>query len=189
MNSAKTRRVMIAGLALLWPTLALAFDVGPAVGTKAPALHATDVAGKPADLRSISGRNGVVLLFFRSAKWCPYCQKQLIEFRDAQAPLEARGYRLAALSYDPPAVLTGFAQQRQIGYEFLSDTGSATIDAYDLRDPQYPPGHFAYGVPRPAIFVISRKGVIQAKLAEEGYKVRPSVEAVLAAVDALPKRK
>ena len=34
--------------------------------------------------------------------------------------------------------------------------------------------------------MISPKGVIQAKLAEEGYKVRPSVAAVLAAVDALP---
>ncbi len=40
-------------------------------------------------------------------------------------------------------------------------------------------------MPRPAIFVVSRKGVNQAKLAEEGFKVRPSVAAVLSAVDAL----
>ena len=38
-------------------------------------------------------------------------------------------------------------------------------------------------MPRPAIFVIDTKGVIRAKLAEDGYKIRPSVEAVLAAVD------
>jgi peroxiredoxin len=160
-------------------------DIGPPVGARAPSLHATDTTGKAVDIRAISGRNGVVLLFFRSAKWCPYCQKQLLEFRDAQAPLESRGYRLAAISYDPPAVLTTFAAHHQVGYQLLSDPGSMTIDAFALRDPQYPPGSFAFGVPRPAIFVISRKGVIQAKLAEEGFKVRPSVQAVLAAVDNL----
>lgn len=174
---------LIAAVALVWPVAALAFDPGPAVGAKAPALHATDVAGKPVSIASISGKKGVVLLFFRSAKWCPYCQKQLIEFRDAQAPLEARGYKLAALSYDPTEVLTRFAGQRDIGYQLLSDEGSVTIDAYKLRDPQYKPDSFAYGVPMPVIFVISPKGVIQAKLAEEGYKVRPSVAMVLDAVD------
>lgn len=174
---------LFAALALLWPAAALAFDIGPAVDAKVPALHATDLTGHPVRLAELSGKNGVVLMFFRSAKWCPYCQKQLMEFRDAQAPLEARGYRLVALSYDPPEVLAGFAAQRQVGYTLLSDPGSVTIDAFKLRDPQYKPDNFAYGVPMPAIFVLSPKGVVQAKLAEEGYKVRPSVQAVLDAVD------
>lgn len=175
----------LAALVLVWPASVFALDLGPELGTRAPPLHATDMAGRPVDIRSISGRKGVVLLFFRSAKWCPYCQKQLMDFRQAQAPLEARGYRLAAISYDPPAVLTSFAARWQVGYTLLSDPGSVTIDAFALRDPQYKQDSFAYGVPRPAIFVISRKGVIQAKLAEEGFKVRPTVDAVLAAVDSV----
>jgi len=178
---------LLAALALLWPAAALAFDIGPAVGGQIPALHATDARGQAVKLADITGRRGVVLIFFRSAKWCPYCQKQLIEFRDAQAPLEARGYKLVALSYDPAEVTTRFAEQRQIGYAFLSDTGSVTIDAFKLRDPQYKPDSYAYGVPMPAIFVISPKGVVQAKLAEEGYKTRPPVKAVLDAVDGLAK--
>ena len=177
----------LAALALLWPAAALAFDIGPAVGAKVPALHATDVTGHPVKLADLSGKKGVVLMFFRSAKWCPYCQRQLMEFRDAQAPLEARGYRLVALSYDPPEVLTGFAAKQQVGYTFLSDPGSVTIDAFRLRDPQYKPDSFAYGVPMPAIFVLSPKGVVQAKLAEEGYKIRPSVQSVLDAVDQLKR--
>jgi peroxiredoxin len=176
---------MLAGLALAVNAVAAPIDIGPPVGAKAPPLHATDSAGKPVALRAVSGRNGVVLLFFRSAKWCPYCQKQLLEFRDAQVPLESRGYRLAAISYDPPDVLTTFADHHQVRYQLLSDPGSVTIDAFALRDPQYPAGSFAFGVPKPAIFVISRKGVVEAKLAEEGFKVRPSVQAVLAAVDNL----
>jgi hypothetical protein len=35
--------------------------------------------------------------------------------------------------------------------------------------------------------VISPKGVLKAKLAEEDFKIRPSLSAVLAAIDGLPK--
>lgn len=178
---------LFAALTLAWPAAAAAFDPGPAVGSRIPPISARDMVGKAVTVASLSDRNGVVLVFFRSAKWCPYCQKQLIELRDAQAPLAQRGYRLAALSYDPPEVLTRFAQQRDIGYALLSDTGSQTIDAFKLRDPQYQSGSFAYGVPVPAIFVISPRGVVQAKLAEEGYKTRPPVAAVLTVVDGLKK--
>ncbi len=178
---------ILAVLALFIPASALAFDIGPAVGAKVPAISAKDVGGKAVTIKSLSEKNGVVLVFFRSAKWCPFCQKQLMELSAAQAPLAQRGYRLVALSYDAPEVQTKFAEQRQIGYTFLSDQGSATIDAFKLRDPQYKEGSFAYGVPMPAIFVISPRGIVQAKLAEEGYRNRPPVSAVLAAVDGIKR--
>ena len=178
---------IIAVLALFIPASALAFDIGPAVGTKVPAISAKDVSGKSVTIKSLSDKNGVVLVFFRSAKWCPFCQKQLMDLSAAQAPLAQRGYRLVALSYDAPDVQAKFAEQRQIGYTFLSDQGSATIDAFKLRDTQYPVGSFAYGVPMPAIFVISPRGIVQAKLAEEGYRNRPPVSAVLAAIDGIKR--
>lgn len=173
-------------VALLAAVPALAgIDIGPAVGVAAPALapRVVDSTGRPATLGSIRGRKGTVLVFFRSVKWCPYCQHQMIEFRDAAAPLAQRGYNLAAISYDPPEVLTSFAAKQGIGFTLLSDPGSATIDGWKLRDSQYAPDSFAYGVPRPAIFVLDTKGVVRAKLAEDGYKVRPTVAAVLSVVD------
>ena len=39
-----------------------------------------------------------------------------------------------------------------------------------------------------ALLVLSPQGVVRAKLAEEDYKVRPTNEAVMAAVDGLKKR-
>ena len=156
-------------------------DVGPAVGTLAPALAptVTDAAGQPATLKSIAGPKGTVLVFFRSVKWCPYCQHQMIELKDAAGPLAKRGYALAAISYDPPEVQAAFAAKQGIGFTFLSDPGSKTIDAWKLRDPQYAPDSFAYGVPRPVVFIIDRRGIVRAKLAEEGYKVRPTVASIL----------
>lgn len=174
---------LLVAMVLLWPAAASAFDIGPAVGTQVPPISARDAAGKAVTIKSLSDKNGVVLVFFRSAKWCPFCQKQLVDLKDAQAPLAQRGYKLVALSYDSPEVLTAFTAKQKIGFTLLSDQGSTTIDAFKLRDPQYKEGSFAYGVPMPGIFVISPRGVVQAKLAEEGYRNRPPVSAVLAAVD------
>lgn len=75
------RLTRVAALvALLAATAALAgIDVGPAVGSQAPVLAptVTDAAERPATLRAIAGREETVLLFFRSRKWCPYCQHQM----------------------------------------------------------------------------------------------------------------
>ncbi len=178
-------------LSLLLPSMsaAAAWDVGPAVGAKVPAIHVTDLKGAHVDMRDLSGSKGLVLVFFRSAKWCPYCQKQLIDLKDAPGPLAQRGYKLAALSYDPTEILTQFTEKQSIPYPLLSDAGSVTIDGWKLRDTRYKPDSFAWGVPYASIYVISPKGVLEAKLAEEDYKVRPPLTAVLAAIDGLPKRR
>jgi peroxiredoxin len=180
--------LIVAGC-LLAPLAAAAatFDVGPAVGAKVPGLHVVDLKGAPTTLRQLSGKSGLVLVFFRSAKWCPYCQKQLIDLKAAPGPLAERGYRLAAVSYDPPEILTAFTEKHEIPYPLLSDGGSVTIDAWKLRDIRYKPDSFAWGVPYASIYVLSPKGVLRAKLAEEDYKVRPPVSTVLAVIDALPK--
>ena len=180
---------VISALFSLLPieSLAATWDVGPPVGAKVPALHATDLKGVPVSVRKLSGKNGLVLVFFRSAKWCPYCQKQLMDLKEAPGPLGERGYTLAAVSYDPTEVLTQFTEKRDIPYQLLSDLGSVTIDAWKLRDIRYKPDSFAWGVPYASIYVISPKGVLKAKLAEEDFKTRPPLSAVLATIDGLPK--
>jgi peroxiredoxin len=164
------------------------FDIGPAVGATAPALHVTDAAGTPQSIKSLAGKKGVVLMFVRSAKWCPYCQAQLIAMKAAPEALATRGYTLAAISYDEPQVLSDFTEKRGINYPLLSDKGSVTIDAWALRDPQYKPDSMAFGVPMPGIFIIGPNGKVRAKLAEAGYKTRPPLEAVLASIDRLPPK-
>src|SRR5437879_2489428 len=47
-----------------------AYDLGPAVGTKVPAIGMPqDETGKPRSLESVAGEKGTVLFFFRSAAW------------------------------------------------------------------------------------------------------------------------
>jgi peroxiredoxin Q/BCP len=159
-------------------------DLGPATGTRLPDIGMPlDQTGKPRSLDSLIGEKGMVLLFFRSAAWCPYCQAQLIELNMGVTDMEKRGYRLAGLSYDAPDVLDGFAAKRGLTYTLLSDPRSEVIDRFGLRDPQYAAGSKAYGVPRPIIFIVGRDGTIKAKLFEDTFKKRPPLALVLETLD------
>lgn len=162
-------------------------NIGPPLGSKVPDLSVVDSSGATRNLASVSGIKGTVLVFFRSADWCPFCQVQLMSLKDVVEPLNTRGYRLVAISYDNSQVLAGFSKKRKINYTLLSDVGSKTIDAFGIRNPEIKPGSSAYGVPLPAIFIVSPAGVILDKLAVGGYRERPENEAILEAIDKLPK--
>ena len=172
----------VVALLMLGGPVDAAEDLGPAVGTAAPDIGTRlDQLGKPHQLQDLMGRNGLVLFFFRSADWCPYCQAQLIDINGGAAEIEKRGYRVVGLSYDSPEILEAFTAKRHLTYTLLSDPKSEIIDRYNLRDPQYPQSSRAYGVPRPIIFVLDPHAVIKAKLYEESFKNRPPVTAVLQA--------
>lgn len=157
-----------------------------AVGARMPSdFVARDQSGKPRTLSSVAGRKGTVLVLFRSAKWCPYCQAQLKELKAIEGAMAERGYSLVGLSYDPPATLASFAAKAGIGFTLLSDTSSAMIDALGLRDPAYEAGSFAAGVPKSSTLIIDRAGVVRWKRVAVDYRVRPQNSQLLAAVDGL----
>ena len=99
------------------------------------------------------------------------------------ADIAKRGYKLAGISYETPEKQVAFIERRGIKYDLLCDPGSVVIDRWRLRDPQYKPDSFAYGVPRPIIFVIGRDGVIKDKLYEETYTKRPPLKLVIETLD------
>jgi peroxiredoxin len=157
-----------------------------ATGAKISAsFSAKDSKGRTRSLASIAGKQGTVLVFFRSARWCPYCQAQLKSLKAAQTPLAQRGYALVALSYDSPAALAAFATKTGIEYTLLSDEKSAMIDAFGLRDPAYEQGSFAFGVPKASVMIIDRRGTLRWKSVAEDYKIRADNSTILKAVDAL----
>jgi peroxiredoxin len=173
-----------APLALMTASAAMAAQPITA-GAKVPSgFTALDTSGKPRNFASIVGKNGVVLVFFRSAAWCPYCQKQLKDIRDLQPELAKRGFTLAAISYDSIDALNSFSAKVPVNYTLLSDVGSKQIDAFGLRDPRYPKDSPAYGVPLATILVIGKNGMIRQKLSTDDYKVRADNKAILASVDA-----
>lgn len=182
--SALIGAALLGFIASVSAPVSAAEDLGPAIGTRTPDIgRPADQTGAPRTLQSLMGPNGLVLFFFRSADWCPYCQAQMIDLNTAVAALDRRGYRMAGISYDSPQILKTFIERRQIGYTLLSDPKSEIIDRYGLRDPQYQPGSPAYGVPRPIIFVLDKTGTIKAKLYEDTYTKRPPASLVISTID------
>ncbi|WP_272992321.1 MULTISPECIES: peroxiredoxin family protein [Hyphomonas] len=164
--------------------MAESMRVGPIVGQPAPAASVVGPEGV-VSFTDLAGEKGTVVAFFRSADWCPYCKKQLIDLKDAAAPLGDEGWTLIGVSYDSPETLADFKAAKDLPYGLYSDTGSAAIDAFDLRNPDVPAGSRYDGIPHPAIIFISADGTVKAVMREEGYKDRPAVDAVLAMAAAL----
>ncbi len=150
-------------------------SIGPAVGSRiATNARLIDSAGKPTTLAAIAAGKPVMVVLFRSAKWCPFCQAQLKGLGPVAAAAKAKGVRFVAVSYDAPATLAAFGSAQKLSYPLYSDTDSKMIDALKLRDPQYAAESFAYGVPYPTTLLIGANGVVKGKLVETDYKIRPT---------------
>ena len=159
-------------------------DWGPEIGTTMPdGLTVTTHDGKSMDLHDLATGKGVAIAFVRSADWCPFCKRQMIDLNKNREEFARRGVNLVALSYDSVDVLKAFADKQGIGYTLASDQDSKVIDAFGIRNKDHDKGTSGYGIPHPGIMVFDATCTLVAKYAEEGYRKRPPIEDVLAAVD------
>lgn len=190
------KRVSFAAAALALcvaaPTVAVAAPeksvsaIGPAVGGRvAMTTPLTASSGKTTTLGAVAGGHPVMVVLFRSAKWCPYCQAQLKGLGQVAAAAKAKGVRFVAVSYDAPDVLAAFAAKQKIAFPLFSDSNSRMIDALRLRDPQYARDSFAYGVPYPTTLLLDARGTVRGKVVETDYKVRPTQGDLIAMLDRL----
>jgi len=147
------------------------------VGQKAPAFSARDQFGREQTLETLKGSKGTVLLFYRSADWCPYCKGQLIQLQSAKARFEEQGLKLAGISYDGEAILKFFADRRKIEFPLLSDPDSSVIRAYDVLNSEAVGQN--KGMARPGYFFIDTHGVIREKFFEAKYRERLTGNSVL----------
>lgn len=89
------------------------------------------------------------------------------------------------MSYDEVSVLAEFSAANGIGYPLLADGGGEYMNALDIRNEEYEAGHFAHGVPHPGIVFVDVAGLVRLKRAVPGYRDRPPLPELLAAVSAL----
>lgn len=151
---------------------------GLGVGEKAVVFSLTSAEGKEVSLQALLKAGKVVLVFVRSADWCPFCRKQLQELQTSLPEIEATGAKLIAVSYDSPATNATASAKLGLTFPLLSDPGSKVIDAYGIRN-QDAKGRAA-GVPHPTVFILDQQGVIRVKLMRDGYKVRPESAEIIA---------
>jgi peroxiredoxin len=153
-------------------------EVGLRAGQKAPEFSARDQFGKTETLDTLRGSKGTVLLFYRSADWCPYCKGQLIQLQAAKERFEKQGIKLAGISYDSVEILKYFSDRRKIDFPLLSDPDSKIIRRYQVLNSEAV-GPNA-GMARPGYFYIDPEGMIREKFFEAKYRERLTGNTVLA---------
>lgn len=146
--------------------------VGPDIGTIAPSISVLNSQKESKIIKGLSKEKGLIILFFRSADWCPFCKKHLIELNSQAEKFKALGYGLAAISYDSNKILQTFSDKKKISYPLLSDQQAKTMLSYDIINTQYKLGDDNYGIPYPGVVVINKAGKVTHKHFFEGYKNR-----------------
>ena len=91
-----------------------------------------------------------------------------------------RTAQVVGISYDSVETLQRYAKRGKITFPLLSDAGSKTIDAYDIRYKEAPAE--MSGFSRHATFILDQKGIIRAKLFQLSYQERSAVDALIKAL-------
>jgi peroxiredoxin len=153
--------------------------LGPQVGETVPEFKLQGGDGTWWTRDSIMGPQGAMLVFSRSADWCPYCKTQIIELQSRLPELKSKGLGLAVITYDSPAVLADFAKRRNITFPLLSDPASHAIKTFGILNTTVDQKSTNFGIPFPGTFIVNRAGIVMARFFEDAYQERTTVSNIL----------
>ena len=109
---------------------------------------------------------------------------QLVQLQKAQNRFREHGLRVAAITYDSPAILGEFAKLHQIDYALMSDPQSEIIRSFGILDtdenPNNLPDFAKKGIALPGYFFVDRAGVVKEKFFGEAYYDRFTPNNVIA---------
>src|SRR5689334_19205414 len=160
-------RTLLLSLALMVAVRAQPAVHGPDVGAKIPKFSAKDQNGVTQNFETVKGPKGAMIVFYRSADWCPYCKSQLVELQESRETLRKAGLGLAAISFDTVEVLANFAKRKGIEFPLLSDPDSKIIQSFGILNEEVPKDNPFYGIPHPVTYIVDPAGVVVSRKFDE----------------------
>lgn len=149
----------------------------PLVGKKAPDFTLMSAEGGSVKLSEAVKDGPVVLVFYRG-HWCPFCQRQLADYKKAESQFKDAGAKVYAVSVEGKDDLIKMRDRHKMAgptFGFLSD-------------PEFVVGKQYGGVTEdgklhvPAVYVIGEDQTVTYGFSEVDYKVRAAFPNVLKAV-------
>ncbi|PQJ12726.1 alkyl hydroperoxide reductase [Flavipsychrobacter stenotrophus] len=160
------------------------------VGSTAPSFTAKDYRGRNVDLKAMTQKGKVILVFYRG-QWCPYCNRYLSSLQDSMQLIAGKGATVVAISPEMPDNAEKTAAKTKVSFPIISDAGNRLLKMYktgytleDATLKQYK----AYGIdlskangnnenmlPVPATYIIDQNMKISAVFYDADYRNRPSV--------------
>jgi len=101
-----------------------------------------------------------------------------VQLQNAKQRFEAQGLKLAAISYDSPAILKDFAQRHKIEFPLLADPNSEIIRSFNVLNAEAK--GMTKGMAYPGFFVLDSNGIIREKYFTAKYTDRLTANNVIA---------
>ena len=101
-----------------------------------------------------------------------------MQLQNAKSRFEAQGVKLAAISYDSPAILKDFADRHKIDFPLLADSGSKVIRSFHVLNEKA--DGMTRGMALPGFFYIDQTGVVRERYFEANYVDRFTPNNVIA---------
>ncbi len=109
-----------------------AFAAVPKTGDIAPLFTGQDQDGKAVKLKSLIGKQ-IVLLYFYPKDNTPGCTKEACGFRDRMAELQKDNVEVIGVSFDSADSHKQFIGQYKLNFRLLSDPDGKIVDAYGVH--------------------------------------------------------
>jgi thioredoxin-dependent peroxiredoxin len=123
-------QLLVTGSILL--AAATAFAGIPKAGDPAPFFTAQDQDGKTVKLKSLIGKQ-IVLLYFYPKDNTPGCTKEACGFRDRMAELKKDNVEVIGVSFDSAESHQQFIAQNKLNFRLMSDPDGKIADAYGVQ--------------------------------------------------------
>jgi len=101
-----------------------------------------------------------------------------VQLQNARQRFEAQGLKLAAISYDSPAILKDFAGRHKIEFPLLADPNSEIIRSFNVLNTEAK--GMTKGMAYPGFFYIDSSGVVREKYFTAKYTDRLTANNVIA---------
>jgi peroxiredoxin len=177
-------------------------------GMSIPDMQVFNVKGEDLTINAKNLKKPFVLTFYRGG-WCPYCNSQLAQMRNAEKKLLDMGFDVYFISPDKPEYLVESLKDKElkkgIRYTLLSnpsmqvaqDFGVAfkvddmTVEKYKKWniDLEKASGYDHHYLPVPSTYVVAKDGTIQFQYTNPNYAVRLDPELLVAAARSYLKTK
>jgi peroxiredoxin len=162
------------------------------VGDKAPNFAAKDHSGKMINLKDLTKKGKVVVMFYRGA-WCPYCNKYMSQLEANLPEFSAKNTMVIAITPEPEESISKAVEKSKSTFSVIYDKDRSIMKnwkvAYSMSD-DMKTKYKGYGLdlekqqgdwmlPVPATYVIGKDGKIEFVHFDENYQKRAEVTEIL----------
>lgn len=145
------------------------------VGEKAPSFSLADTDRTMRSLKDFLATKTV--LAFIPGAFTSVCTAELCSFQDSIADLQTLGSSVVAIDVDSPFVNKAFAEANKLEFPLLSDYTREVSTRYCGVHKDFA-GLPGYSVPKRAVFLISRDGVVKYSWISENPGAEPPYEEI-----------